>query len=106
MELINEGKKLALSGIKRILGIIVLFTGTNVIMVIYCSYMLLSNDVSIFKIFSSVLAAVIFIAFAGYKAYQFALIETIKVIYQKYSSSSLRKVCSAIIDKSEKIFKF
>ncbi len=105
-QLIKEGGKLGVKGIKRFFGLMLLFGILNGLFFLVAAIKLFLNEVNQNNLIGLGLVALVGIVTLGYtarRAYQYVLIDTVRVIYVNFAPF-FQKVCSIIIDKTEKLF--
>ena len=105
-KLIKEGGKLGINGIKHFFIVFFLFTTVNIILFVYALNRLFIVDFELSKIPYVVLIFVLGLLTTLYalrRAYQYILIDTIRVIYENLSSL-FHKITDYIIDKVEDTF--
>ncbi|OJJ17553.1 hypothetical protein BKI52_27205 [marine bacterium AO1-C] len=105
-QLIKEGGKLGVKGIKRFFGLLFLFGTINGLLLLVAVVKLLLNEINRNNLIGLGLVAlvgVVALYYTAYRAYQYVLLDTIRVIYENLAPF-FQKVCSIIVDKTEKLF--
>ena len=105
--LIKEGGKLGVNGVKRFFTVLFLFAISNTILFFYAIKRLFSTDFEFSKLMFVILVFILGLAvtiYASYRAYQYVIIDTMRVIYENLSSL-FHKISELIIDKTEHVFK-
>jgi len=103
--LVTQGGKYGVKGVKRFFGIIFIFLFTNLALLIFGGYEIYSTEFTKNKLMFFgllVLFGLVSTAYAGYRAYQFVILDTFRVIYENLTSF-FQKISDIIIDKSEKV---
>lgn len=106
-ELIKKGGKLGIKAAGRFFLLMFLFGAVNGGLIVIALIKLFLNEINrnnIIGVVLVVLVAVGAIAYAAYRAYRNILIDTIRVVYESLTPYLL-KMCSIIIDKTEKLFR-
>lgn len=97
---LKEGGKQGLKGVKRFFIIIFLFTFTNFILITWGLYLLFTGTSS--DVTSNLMMVLIGLAgtgYAAYRAYQYAIVDAVKVIYQRLQPFH-QKLCDIVVDKA------
>lgn len=105
-KLILQGGKHGVKGVKRFFSVVFLFLFANICMVIYAINRIITTGFGFGKTFMLVvvfLAGIGFTIYAGYRTYQYVVIDTIRVIYEN-SSSLFKRISDLIISSVEKVF--
>lgn len=105
--LIKQSVSLGIKGVKRFFMIVFLFAICNLIMDIYAIVSFVTADYNQTKLINLLLLIVTGIAitaFAGYKAYQYLLINAAQFIYV-HSKERIEDTCYNIILKADLLFK-
>jgi hypothetical protein len=105
-QLITQGGKLGVTGIKRFILIFILFSFVNSVLFIYGLVQFITTGASPNKLVILLVLALLGVgatAYAAYRAYQYAFIDVVRVIYENMSGF-FQKICAIIIDKVWAIF--
>lgn len=106
-KLIKQGGNYGVRGVKRFFTIILSFMFCNILLFFYSLIKAFSSGFEFGKLGFVFLILIFGIAatiFAGYKTYQFIVLDTMRVIYENMSSL-FKKMSDALIDKSEEFLK-
>jgi hypothetical protein len=102
MLLIRKGGKLGVSGVKSLVKIIFLFGVINTIIFFFGAYRTVTADIALVNMGYLLLMILVGFGitfFAGYRAYQYAVLDAIGVVYQGMTPA-FKKVSSLIVDKA------
>ncbi|WP_430413078.1 hypothetical protein [Kordia sp.] len=105
-KLILQGGKHGVKGVRRFFSIVFLFLIANLCMVIYAINRMVVSGFGFGKSFMLVvifLAGIGFTIYAGYRTYQYVVIDTMRVIYEN-STSLFQKISDLVIGNVEKLF--
>lgn len=105
-KLILQGGKHGVRGARRFFSVVFLFLIANIFMVFYAINRIIATGFGFGKTFMLViifLAGIGFTIYAGYRTYQYVVIDTIRVIYEN-SSSLFKRISDLIISNVEKVF--
>lgn len=101
-KLILQGGKNGVKGVRRFFTVVFLFMISNTILFFYAIKRLFTVDFEFNKLLFVFLVLILGLGvtiYAGYRVYNYVIIDTIRVIYENLRSFFMR-VCSLIIDKS------
>lgn len=105
-QLITQGGKLGVTGIKRFIQVVILFSLVNSLLFVYGFVRIISTGVGTEKFIVLLVVALLGIgttAYVAYRAYQYAAIDVMRVVYENMSGL-FQKICAIIIDKVWAIF--
>lgn len=105
-KLILRGGKYGIKGVRRFFSIIFLFLIANLFMVFYAINRIIASGFGFGKTFILIivfLAGIGFTIYAGYRTYQYVVIDAVRVVYEN-SSSLFKRICDLIISSVEKAF--
>ena len=101
LKMIREGGKFGLKTARTLFLTVFGFGILNFILIIYATIRMFGGDVSTGKVLFLLLMLVVAVGltvFAGYRAYQMALMDILGLVYRK-SENQIRNLCSRIVDK-------
>jgi len=105
-QLIKEGEKLGVNGVKYFFKILFLFALSNTVLFLYAISRIFLTDFEFIKILYVLLVLIIGLGitiYSAYRTYHYVIIDTMRVIYGNLSSF-FHKLCELIIDKMESLF--
>ncbi|AUC75531.1 hypothetical protein [Olleya sp. Bg11-27] len=105
-QLIKEGGKLGVNGVKRFFTVLFLFSVSNTFLFLYSINRLFSTDFEFRKLLVVCFVLIIGLSltiYSAYRTYHYVVIDTIRVIYENLSSF-FQKISQLIIDKVEHLF--
>ncbi len=105
LRLLREGGKRGLGSVGRLLGIMLLFGGINVLLFGYAAYRLLwlaysHQNVGTFVV--SICLGLLCLAYAGYRAYFGVVLDLAKFVYQN-ASPLFHTICGRIVDHASEL---
>jgi hypothetical protein len=105
--LIKESGNMGIKGVKRFFLIVFLFAISNFILDIYAMVSFISADYTntkLINLFLILLTGIVITTFAGYKAYQYLLINAANAIYIN-SQASIKNLCTQMVLKADHFFR-
>lgn len=105
-QLITQGGKLGINGVKRFFSILFLFVTVNILLFFFCLYRFFVTDFTFTKlgmVFFVLIIGILITIHAMYRTYRYVLVNAIQVIYENMTPF-FYKIVEDLIHKTEKAF--